>query len=50
MSMAATLASLLPTQRLAVMDLVEQAGIDVTKWQTTAGSVRNFHRGLNFSV
>lgn len=30
------LASLLPTQRLSVMDLVEQAGIDVTPWLTTA--------------
>jgi 5-methylcytosine-specific restriction protein A len=36
MSVSETLASLLPTQRLAVMDLVEQAGIDVTPWQTTA--------------
>jgi 5-methylcytosine-specific restriction protein A len=31
-----TLASLLPTQRLSVMDLVEQSGIDVTPWLTTA--------------
>lgn len=31
-----TLASLLPTQRLSVIDLVEQAGIDVTPWHTTA--------------
>lgn len=30
------LASLLPTQRLSVMDLVEQAGIDVAPWLTTA--------------
>ncbi len=43
MSMVETLASLLPTQRLAVMDLVEQAGIDVTPWHTTADGrqVRN---------
>ena len=36
MSDLETLASLLPTQRLSVMDLVEQAGIDVTPWHTTA--------------
>jgi len=36
MNLAETLASLLPAQRLAVMDLVEQAGIDVSKWHTTA--------------
>jgi hypothetical protein len=36
MSDLETLASLLPTQRLSVMDLVKQAGIDVTPWRTTA--------------
>lgn len=36
MSMAETLVSLLPMQRLSVMDLVEQAGIDVMPWHTTA--------------
>lgn len=36
MSISETLANLLPTQRLSVMDLVEQAGIDVTPWLTTA--------------
>lgn len=38
-----TLASLLPTQRLYVMDLVEQAGIDTAPWHTTAKgrSVKN---------
>ena len=36
MTVLETLASLLPTQRLSVMDLVEQAGIDVTPWHTTA--------------
>lgn len=36
MSVLETLASLLPTERLSVMDLVEQAGIDVTPWHTTA--------------
>ncbi len=36
MTVRETLASLLPTQRLAVMDLVEQAGIDVAPWYTTA--------------
>ena len=36
MSDLETLSSLLPTQRLSVMDLVEQAGIDVTPWHTTA--------------
>jgi 5-methylcytosine-specific restriction protein A len=36
MSDLETLASLLPTQRLSVMDLVEQAGIEVTPWHTTA--------------
>lgn len=36
MNLRETLASLLPTERLSVMDLVEQAGIDVTPWQTTA--------------
>ncbi len=38
-----TLAGLLPTQRLSVMDLVEQAGIDVTPWHTTTDGrqVRN---------
>lgn len=36
MTILETLASLLPTQRLSVMDLVEQAGIDVTAWRTTA--------------
>ena len=43
MSDLETLASLLPTQRLSVMDLVEQAGIDVTPWHTTAAGrpVRN---------
>jgi 5-methylcytosine-specific restriction protein A len=30
------LAALKPTQRLSVMDLVEQAGIDVAPWHTTA--------------
>lgn len=43
MTVLETLASLLPTQRLSVMDLVEQAGIDVMPWHTTAGGrpVRN---------
>lgn len=36
MTVPETLASLLPTQRLSVMDLVERAGIDVTPWHTTA--------------
>jgi len=36
MTVRETLASLLPTRRLAVMDLVEQAGIDVTPWYATA--------------
>lgn len=31
-----TLSSLLPSQRLSVMDLVEKAGIDVKPWHTTA--------------
>lgn len=36
MTVLETLASLLPTQRLSVMDLVEQAGIDVAPWHMTA--------------
>lgn len=31
-----TLANLMPTERLAVMDLLEQAGIDVSGWLVTA--------------
>jgi 5-methylcytosine-specific restriction protein A len=36
MTVLETLASLLPTQRLSVMDLVGQAGIDTAPWHTTA--------------
>jgi hypothetical protein len=36
MTVLETLASLLPTQRLAVMDLVERAGIDVAPWYASA--------------
>ena len=43
MTVLEILGSLLPTQRFSVMNLVEQAGIDVTPWRTTAEgrSVKN---------